>query len=65
MTQKSGISKKTLMGLICAVGALLVCLVTALVSALAAENCTVNSIKEQDESLESFYMNLVGGERNA
>lgn len=39
--------------------------VTALVSALAAENCTVNSIKEQDESLESFYMNLVGGERNA
>ena len=31
MTQKSGISKKTLMGLICAVGALLVCLVTALV----------------------------------
>lgn len=39
--------------------------VTALVSALSAENCTVNSIKEQDESLESFYMNLVGGERNA
>lgn len=31
MTQKSGISKKTLMGLICPVGALLVCLVTALV----------------------------------
>ena len=37
--------------------------VTALVSALAIENCTVNKIVEQDESLESFYMNLVGGER--
>lgn len=37
--------------------------VTTLVSALAIENCTVNKIVEQDESLESFYMNLVGGER--
>ena len=37
--------------------------VTTLVSALAIENCTVNNIVEQDESLESFYMNLVGGER--
>ena len=37
--------------------------VTALVSALARENCTVNKIVEQGESLESFYMNLVGGER--
>ena len=37
--------------------------VTTLVSALAIENCTVNKILEQDESLESFYMNLVGGER--
>ena len=37
--------------------------VTALVSALVIENCTVNKIVEQDESLESFYMNLVGGER--
>lgn len=36
--------------------------VTTLVSALAIENCTVNKIVEQDESLESFYMNLVGGE---
>lgn len=35
--------------------------VTALVSALAKENCAVNSIREQDESLESFYMNLIGG----
>ena len=35
------------------------------VSALAKENCTVKNIKEHDESLESFYMNLVGGERHA
>lgn len=39
--------------------------VTELVSALAKENCTVKSLTEQDESLESFYMNLVGGERHA
>ena len=39
--------------------------VTALVSALAKENCTVNNLTEQDESLESFYMNLVGGEHHA
>ena len=35
--------------------------VTALVTALAKENCAVNRIREQDESLESFYMNLIGG----
>ena len=39
--------------------------VTKLVEALAKENCTVYSMKEQDESLESFYMNLVGGEHHA
>lgn len=39
--------------------------VTSLVSALAKENCTVKNIKEHDGSLESFYMNLVGGERHA
>ena len=39
--------------------------VTALVTALAKESCTVNSISKRDESLESFYMNLVGGQRNA
>ena len=39
--------------------------VTGLVQALSAENCTVCSMKERDESLESFYMNLVGGERHA
>lgn len=37
---------------------------TKLVLALEKENCTVYSIKERDESLESFYMNLVGGERH-
>ena len=39
--------------------------VTALVTALAEEACTVTSIREQDESLESFYMNLIGGVRHA
>lgn len=39
-------------------------LVTELVSALLRQGCTVRSIKEKDESLESFYMNLIGGERN-
>ena len=39
--------------------------VTVLVSALAKENCTVKNLTEQDESLESFYINLVGGEDHA
>lgn len=39
--------------------------VTELVTALAKENCELYSIKERDESLESFYVNLVGGGRNA
>lgn len=39
--------------------------VTSLVEALSAEHCTVYAMREQDESLESFYMNLVGGERHA
>ena len=39
--------------------------VTALVSALEGENCAVISLREQDESLESFYMNLIGGGRHA
>ena len=38
--------------------------VTELVSALAKENCTVSTLTEQDESLESFYMSLVGGEKH-
>lgn len=39
--------------------------VTELVSALTKVNCTVNKLTERDESLESFYMNLVGGECHA
>lgn len=39
--------------------------VTELINALTKEKCTVKSITEHDESLESFYMNLVGGERRA
>ncbi len=39
--------------------------ITKLVEALAKENCIVYNIKEQDESMESFYMNLVGGEHHA
>ena len=40
-------------------------LVTKLVEALSKENCEVYSLKEREESLESFYMNLVGGEQHA
>lgn len=36
--------------------------VTKLVSALEKENCVVYSIKERDESLESYFINLVGGD---
>ena len=39
--------------------------VTALVSAIERENCAVISLREQDESLESFYMNLIGGGQHA
>ena len=39
--------------------------VTELVLALTKVNCKVNKLTEQDESLESFYMNLVGGECHA
>lgn len=39
--------------------------VTELVLALAENHCTVRSIKERGESLESFYMNLIGGARHA
>ena len=39
--------------------------VTTLVSALERENCAVISLREQDESLESFYMNLIGGGQHA
>lgn len=39
--------------------------VTQLVTELAKVGCTVRSIRERDESLEGFYMNLMGGERHA
>ena len=39
--------------------------VTKLVEALSQVGCSVKSLREHDESLESFYMNLVGGERDA
>ena len=35
--------------------------VTELVLMLAQEHCEVLSYKEQDESLESYYVKLVGG----
>lgn len=35
--------------------------VTTLVHALDTETCELLHVTEQDESLESFYMNLVGG----
>ena len=37
---------------------------TELIEKAAKENCTVFSMKERDEILESFYMNLIGGARN-
>ncbi len=39
--------------------------VSKLTLALAQEDCEVLSMRERDESLESFYVNLVGGERHA
>ena len=38
--------------------------VSQLVLALDGAGCEVLSIQERDESLESYYMNLVGGERD-
>ncbi len=39
--------------------------VSALARELSAYDCDVLSLQEQDESLEGYYMNLVGGNRNA
>lgn len=33
-------------------------------SVLSKENCELISVQERDESLESYYMNLVGGKKN-
>ena len=38
--------------------------ISKLTFALAEENCEVLSIKEHDESLESYYVSLVGGDRH-
>lgn len=38
--------------------------ITALVDALRQEGCSLLSVKERDESLESYYINLVGGEQH-
>ncbi|MBQ4533825.1 MAG: ABC transporter ATP-binding protein, partial [Ruminococcus sp.] len=34
---------------------------TKLINAISAENCEVFTMSERDESLESYFMNLVGG----
>lgn len=39
--------------------------ISQLTAALAKENCEVISMQERDESLESYYVSLVGGGRNA
>lgn len=38
---------------------------TQLVAEAMKENCVIHSTKERDESLESFYMNLMGGAHHA
>ncbi len=38
--------------------------VTELAVALAEENCQILTMRERDESLESYYMGLIGGGRN-
>ena len=38
--------------------------ITELAAALAGENCELLSVTEKDESLESYYVNLVGGDRH-
>ena len=37
---------------------------TQLINALSAEDCELLSASEREESLESYYVNLVGGGRN-
>lgn len=39
--------------------------ISQLTAALAKENCEVISMQERDESLESYYVSLVGGGKNA
>ncbi len=37
---------------------------TKLINALSAEDCELISASEREESLESYYVNLVGGGRH-
>lgn len=39
--------------------------ITELTRALDKEHCAIKSMTTRDESLESYYINLLGGERNA
>ena len=39
--------------------------ITQLTLALAKENCEIMLIQKQDESLENYYMNVIGGHTNA
>lgn len=39
--------------------------VTPIVVALASNGCTVQSMREQGQTLEAYYMNLIGGGHNA
>ena len=38
--------------------------ITQMALALAEENCEILSLQERDESLESYFVNLIGGERD-
>lgn len=38
--------------------------ISHLAAALSEQNCEIISVQEHDESLESFYINLVGGSKN-
>ena len=39
--------------------------ITQLTLALAKEHCEIMFIQKQDESLENYYMNVIGGYTNA
>ena len=38
--------------------------ITELAVALSGEGCELLNVSEKDESLESYYVNLVGGDRS-
>ena len=39
--------------------------ISKLAGELSKVGCEILSVKEQDESLENYYMNLIGGEKHA